>query len=101
MRAPVCRRLSMVQLDPEHSLSFSPAVPASKKPTTKAYLRTETDCWSDNEVKALVEFILFHSKGDSWPCHNRMEFWKAAASFIKDRTNTPHCRSGKSTFYSL
>ena len=29
--------------------------------------------WDHQEVKALVIFILFHCKGDSWPCHKRME----------------------------
>ena len=27
--------------------------------------------WLGDEVKALVEFLLFHKKGDTWPCHKR------------------------------
>ena len=32
--------------------------------------------WSGEEVKALVEFILFHCAGDKWPSINNDQFWK-------------------------
>ena len=51
--------------------------------------------WLNEEVKALVEFVLFHEKGDAWPCHKREAFWKGAASFVQTRAKTSHRRSGK------
>ena len=38
--------------------------------------------WSNAELRALVEFILLHGTGESWPTHHRMRVWEAAiASF--------------------
>ena len=50
--------------------------------------------WDHQEVKALVIFILFHCKGDSWPCHKRMEVWDEAGKFIKMKCGSQHLRSG-------
>lgn len=50
--------------------------------------------WKDEEVGALVEFVLLHCKGDSWPCHSRMTVWNAAAQFVKERTSGENQRSG-------
>ena len=54
--------------------------------------------WNDEEVKALVMFILFHYKGDSWPSHKRMEVWDAAGKFVKMKCASQHQRSG-TTYY--
>ena len=40
--------------------------------------------WSEKEVKALVEFILFHSPGDKWPTTKNDHFWRNAAMFVKE-----------------
>ena len=50
--------------------------------------------WDQQEVKALVMFILFHCKGDSWPSHKRMEMWEEAGRFIKMKSGSLHQRSG-------
>ena len=50
--------------------------------------------WDHEEVKALVMFILFHCKGDSWPAHRRMEMWDEAGKFIKMKSGSLHQRSG-------
>ena len=50
--------------------------------------------WDYEEVKALVIFILFHCKGDSWPAHRRMDVWDEAGKFIKMKSGSPHQRSG-------
>ena len=52
------------------------------------YSRVSSDSWSEAEVKALIEFILFHSKGDKWPTHHQMEFCDAAAGFVQSRVKT-------------
>ena len=42
------------------------------------------ETWSDAELQALVEFVLFHDTGERWPTHKRMEHWKNAADFVKN-----------------
>ena len=53
--------------------------------------------WAESEIKALVEFVLFHEKDDKWPCHKRSAFWRGAGSFIQIRCKTLHLRSGNMT----
>lgn len=50
--------------------------------------------WSDAEVKAVVEFVLFHGDSTTWPTHNQLEFWSNAANFVKSRANSTCKRSG-------
>lgn len=50
--------------------------------------------WTTAEIKALVEFILFHSTGDIWPCHKQMVFWTNAGEFVQTRSASDTCRSG-------
>jgi len=45
--------------------------------------------WTEEELKALAEFVLFHTPGESWPAHKNEEFWISASDFIKHRANTP------------
>ena len=40
------------------------------------------DKWCDAEIKALVEFVLFHSAGDKWPSHKQDSFWSCAIMII-------------------
>ncbi|XP_065893229.1 uncharacterized protein [Dysidea avara] len=50
--------------------------------------------WSDSELKALTEFVLFHTSGDTWPSHKQAAFWKSASQFLKNRGGmTNVCRS--------
>ena len=58
------------------------------------YKRVSNDCWKDSEVKALVEFILFHSS-EKWPSHHQKNFWEAAAMYTKTRAHTEQSRTGK------
>ena len=47
---------------------FSPATPGN---------------WSAEEVKALVEFVLFHGVPvHKWPTHKRDDYWASAARFV-------------------
>ena len=50
--------------------------------------------WCDEELKALVEFILFHSSGEKWPCHKQTEFWNSAGEFVRERSRSSQCRTG-------
>lgn len=49
--------------------------------------------WTSDETAALEEFVPLYCRGDSWPTHKHMGFWKGAAEFVKMRTNST--RSGK------
>ena len=51
--------------------------------------------WSEKEVKALVEFILFHSPGDKWPTTKNDHFWRNAALFVKERSSANMLRTSK------
>ena len=51
--------------------------------------------WSDSELKALTDFVLFHTSGESWPSHKQVAFWKSAGEFVKNRRGVGNvCRSG-------
>ena len=64
----------------------SPVDQATQKPREK---------WSDAEIEALVEFVLFHSAGDSWPTHKQDGFWSSAGEFLQKRTKNSMRRTGK------
>ena len=52
--------------------------------------------WSAEEVKALVEFVLFHGDpAEKWPSHKRQEFWDSAAKFVQRRSRATLRRTGK------
>ena len=78
---------------------------ASSVPTTLTY-ETEGGCndgptqskeqWSVDELKALTEFIVFHTSGESWPTHKQDVFWKGASEFVKSRGGAVNVvRSGR------
>ena len=64
----------------------SPVDQAIQKPREK---------WFNAEIEALVEFVLFHSAGDSWPTHKQDGFWSSAGEFLQKRAKTSMCRTGK------
>ena len=33
--------------------------------------------WCNDELKALIEFVLFHSSGEQWPSHRQAVFWNS------------------------
>ena len=55
--------------------------------------------WTDDETKALLEFLLFHrGPGTTW-CRKicSRDFWIAAAKFVQTRTSTELPRTGAVT----
>ncbi len=71
-------------LHPASSTSSHASVPLNGN--RRHYQRVISDCWKESEVKALVEFILFHSS-EKWPPHHNKKFWESeAAEFIEMRT---------------
>jgi len=41
--------------------------------------------WTEAELEALTEFVLFHTSGDKWPSHKQQNFWSAASKYVKQR----------------
>jgi len=51
--------------------------------------------WSDQELQALIEFVLFLSDGDSWPAHKQDTFWNSASEYVHTRGGSNVVRMGK------
>ena len=55
--------------------------------------------WSDAEMRALVEFLLFYSPNNQWPSTSKkLKIWSSAAKFVHERCRSQHQRSGGSIF---
>ena len=51
--------------------------------------------WTDAEMRALVEFLLFYLPGNQWPSTSKkLKLWSSAAKFIHERTGGQQQRSG-------
>jgi len=73
--------------------------PGGPEPRRLTFNNVETtvytkEKWCNDELKALVEFILFHSSGELWPSHKQEVFWNSAGEFVKERSGSSQCRSG-------
>ena len=68
--------------------------PPSSRQLSFPDTRQEKQEWSEAEVKALVQFVMFHTDGELWPTHKRPYFWHGAAEFVKQRACTSFIRSG-------
>ena len=74
------------------SNNLEPGVPEPRRLT---YTNVDVkEKWCNDELKALVEFILFHSSGEQWPTHKQEVFWNGAGDFVKERSGSSQCRSG-------
>ena len=51
-------------------------------------------CWSDEETKALLEFLLLHRPHDKWPSTKNPQFWQSTAEFVELRGKGRVRRSG-------
>ena len=50
--------------------------------------------WSAEEVKTLVEFVLFNCTGNTWPAIKNMRYRDAAAEFVFHRADRSLKRTG-------
>ena len=41
--------------------------------------------WTEEELRTLTEFVLFHTAGSKWPAHKQTKFWRAASDYLKQR----------------
>ena len=57
---------------------------------------TTSEAWSNEENKALIEFILFHCDPATWPFYSKTsKFWRDASDFVYHRSKSSIKRSGK------
>ena len=52
--------------------------------------------WTDDETRALLEFLLLYRPSDKWPATKNQQFWTSAAEFVELRGNGRMRRSGRS-----
>ena len=56
--------------------------------------------WTDAEMRALVEYMLFYSPSNRWPSTSKkLKLWSSAAKFIHQRTRNQQQRSGLSDLF--
>lgn len=56
--------------------------------------RYSPTCWSDDETKALLEFLLLHRRSDKWPSTKDKVFRNGPAEFVELRGKGRVRRSG-------
>jgi len=57
--------------------------------------------WSKLELRGLLEFVLFHGRGDRWPQHKRGNYWSSAGHFVQKRAMTSSVRSAGTFIISM
>ena len=81
---------------PDQAPSTSAPPRTGYQPDSSNQPQPAADPWSNEETKALLEFLLFHkSPGALWfqrGASNR--FWLASAAFVRERARAHHLRSG-------
>ena len=54
-----------------------------KKKKQAHAVKQPVETWSEKENKSLVEFVLFHTTSDHWPCYPRSsKFWTQASEYM-------------------
>lgn len=51
-------------------------------------LYTPVESWSEEEDKALTQFVLFNCIGGSWPSTKGMKLWEGASKFLHNTCKT-------------
>ena len=67
-----------VHEEPRATLKLAPRRLVSR---TDNIVSDSREKWSEEEVKALAEFVLFHTPGNKWPSHKQSVFWASASHF--------------------
>ena len=75
-------------------LSFGEEVVGSVPPVSVPH------SWSEEEEKALVEFVVLSTNGKSWPATKSERFWDSAATFVSQRCCVHH-RTGKLSLVTM
>lgn len=97
------KRIALREVPVQHSLHEPRKLTldqceTSTQPEPPAVLsekRHSPSFWSDDETKALLEFLLLHRPSDRWPSTKDKGFWDGAAEFVKLRGKGRIKRSGE------
>ncbi|XP_065887166.1 uncharacterized protein [Dysidea avara] len=57
--------------------------------------------WTDSELRALTDFVLFHCEGNAWPAHKREDFWGSASEFVQARSGLSTCRTAQACRFQV
>ena len=79
----------------ELASNFNFQIPIGKQLFEKEDCGRSVEPWTENEIKALVDFILFHGAGEKWPTTKNDTFWRKAALFVKERSGVHTLRTSK------
>ena len=66
----------------------------TKKRTLFPAGKQENLKWTDDEVYALVLFMMLYTDGKQWANHKDMKFWNDAGIFILQHSGSSQCRTG-------
>ena len=50
--------------------------------------------WTDDEVYALILFMMLYTDGKQWAVHKDTKFWNDAGIFVQQHSGSSHCRTG-------
>ena len=64
-------------------------------------LCSQPNPWSEEESKALVNYVLFRGYSKSWPASGKTSFWNLAANFVGRCTTDTSRRTGLFCFNYL
>lgn len=92
------KRISLRQQDQNRN-SLSPRVLSQTFRNRSNHNPKPKERWTDSELRALTDFVLFYCEGNAWPAHKREDFWGSASEFVQTRSGLSTCRTGRYTVY--
>ena len=87
------KRTPLRQKIPDETSLAPRVLRLSAQPTEQSNSKLQ-EKWSDLELQAMTEFVLFHSNGDSWPAHKQKAFWNSASEYVHTRGGNNIVRTG-------
>ena len=82
------KKLSLLDISTKQSSVMAEgAVPHAMASLPSTRTQALPGSWTADEERALVEFIMMTTRGDSWPRTINEKFWEAAAMFVSQRCN--------------
>lgn len=89
MTTPIARTTGKRQQSARKKLVFVDEVEETR--TTR---RSSMPQWSDDEVRFLVQFVMQHTDGISWPTTHDPLYWDDAGKFLQTQSSSLYQRSG-------
>lgn len=74
--------------DPRQTLNLSSESSLQSSSSTNLPTSVMPKVWSEEEVKALVNYLRCRGQSESWPATKNTQFWSSAATFIANTTHS-------------